>query len=221
MDKNLTDDEIKTRIASKVKKLYAKKKKKYTCEFCGTGFDKRDFLVSHMKIRHPEDYDLKYGETNYAQISPNLLAQMAPKKEPSSQSISPPVQASIPVSPSPNQIPKVQTPLTPISNSLPVNGLSQGAATTRPPMPAPPLMRPAIYPSSGQQAQNISMDSVNVDFSNQTIPPISMAEINAKLDQINAGMGRTVKIMGDNMKTLNKELRYLICEYKSPFIIFD
>ncbi|WP_371805140.1 hypothetical protein [Candidatus Lokiarchaeum ossiferum] len=219
MENDLTDDEIKTRIASKVKKLYAKKKKKYTCEFCGTGFDKRDFLVSHMKIRHPDDYDLKYGETNYAQISPNLLAQMAPKKDTSPQSVSPPVQT--PISNLSASTPQSQSPAASNVTPLQLDRLSQESTTMRPPMPAPPLMRPITNSTSSTPTQPLSMESVNVDFSNQTIPPISMAEINAKLDQINAGMGRTVKIMGDNMKTLNKELRYLICEYKSPFIIFD
>ncbi|UYP44548.1 hypothetical protein NEF87_000833 [Candidatus Lokiarchaeum ossiferum] len=221
MENDLTDDEIKTRIASKVKKLYAKKKKKYTCEFCGTGFDKRDFLVSHMKIRHPDDYDLKYGETNYAQISPNLLAQMAPKKDTSPQSVSPPIQTPISNLSASASTPQSQSPATSNVTPLQLDRLSQESTTMRPPMPAPPLMRPITNSSSSTPTQPLSMESVNVDFSNQTIPPISMAEINAKLDQINAGMGRTVKIMGDNMKTLNKELRYLICEYKSPFIIFD
>ncbi len=224
MDQNLTDDEIKTRIASKVKKLYAKKKKKYTCEFCGTGFDKRDFLISHMKIRHPEDYDLKYGETNYAQLSPNLLKQMAPKKEPVVQSASPSVSAPAPAVAARNVL-QPQTRVPQMDDAAQGNGLGQGAPTMRPPMPAPPLIRPMTSSSAsqspGQAAQNIAMNAVNIDFTQQTIPPVSMAELSVKLDQINNGMGRTVKIMNDNMNVLNKELRYLICEYKSPFIIFD
>ena len=122
MDK-LTDDEIKTRIASKVKKLYAKQQKKYTCEFCGTGFDKRDFLISHMKIRHPDEYDLKYGESNYASLAPNILNQLKGEAQQNSSTLtgtsSSPISAQSTPSSSPINASRIRGKCTESSNGSP------------------------------------------------------------------------------------------------------
>ena len=192
---DLTEDEIKTRIAMKVKKLYAQKKKKYICEFCGTGFDKRDFLISHMKIRHPDDYDLKYGESNYAKLAPSIR-------------------------------PAPATPATPVRQPAPVAAQPRASPVQAPVQPVAPVRQPIspsapMSPAANTISPAASMRAPQVTFSAQTIAPATMDQINDKLDQINDSFKSTMKILGLNMDSLNKELRYLICEYKSPFIIFD
>ena len=74
------------------------------------------------------------------------------------------------------------------------------------------------FPSNVQYNEN---PETNMPFMSQTTYHVSMDDLDAKLDSLNTSLGKTIKVMDDNMKNLNKELRYLICEYKSPFILFE
>lgn len=251
---NLTDEEIKNRIATKVKKLYAKKNKKYVCEFCGTGFDKRDFLISHMKIRHPDDYELKYGESNYASLNPNILSQLNGENSPSSAnnasssaipstmiaSNSNSIDNSNNSNSSPN--PSSQTPpmgQTSIPNPMQNYNLDQQTQISRNLTPhspqnnhlnsSPNTLSSPSNPSNAQfnttlpnMASSVhipDMSTQNLDVN--TLTPAEMLQIENQLDRLNSALGKTMKVLEGNIMNLNKELRYLISEYKSPFIIFD
>ncbi|MHA1584821.1 MAG: hypothetical protein ACTSWL_06175 [Promethearchaeota archaeon] len=229
---NLTEDEIRTRIASKVKKLYTKKKKKYVCEFCGTGFDKRDFLISHMKIRHPDEYEIKYGENQFASLNPDLLHQLESSSVNQGSNIgvpSNPVLTSSPVSTQIQSQGQGQQPASPISGQNAIFGkvapISRANATNIPTS----ANSSAIQVGHKNLTSNLGQPPISLNNTDQraatlshtTRPPISMAELEKKLTIMDQSLKKTMGVLDQNMKALNKELRYLICEYKSPFIIFD
>ncbi len=221
---NLSDQEIRSRIASKVKKLYANQKKKYVCEFCGTGFNKKDFLESHMKIRHPEEYARKYHDMKYAALSPDISNQnqAATEEMTSPTVISPHFKGKIDsagnennqATNSPYESPQVLNPSSPETPQIHAP-LEQSEIQGNIPN-LNPNNRGALDPQA-----NSNMQSVNSEIGGNTYGPATLTTLDEQLSSMNDALKHTIEVMNSNMQLLNKELRYLIAEYKSPFIIFE